>query len=78
MKKIEKNFTPKQAARNISHYRKRKGLSQQQLAEIIGISHNHMSQIEAPGITRAFSIKILFDIAKALDIKLATLFDFDE
>jgi len=63
---------------NISHYRKRKGLSQQELSEIIGISHNHLAQIEAPNITRPFSIKILFDIAKALDIKLSTLFDFDK
>ena len=66
----------RQLSLNISHYRKRKGLSQQELAEIIGISHNHMSQIEAPNIMRPFSLKILFDLAKALDIKLVTLFDF--
>ena len=68
----------RQLSLNISHYRKKKGLSQQQLAELIGISHNHLSQIEAPNIARPFSMKILFDIAKALDIKLVTLFDFDK
>ena len=67
----------RQLSLNISHHRKRKGLSQQQLAEILNISHNHLSQIEAPNITRAFSIKIIFDIAKALDIKAMTLFDFE-
>jgi len=36
-----------------------------------------MTQIEASGITRAFSIKILFDIARIPDIKIMTLFDFE-
>ena len=76
MEKHTENF--RQLSLNISHYRKRKGLSQQELAELLGISHNHLSQIEAPNIERAFSIKILFDIAEALDIKLSTLFDFEK
>ena len=76
MKNYAENF--RQLSLNISHYRKRKGLSQQQLAEIIGISHNHMSQIEAPGITRAFSMKILFDIADVLEIEPMRLFDFGQ
>ena len=75
MEKHQEEF--RQLSLNISHYRKKKGLSQQELAELIGISHNHMSQIEAPGIVRAFSIKVLFDIAKALDVKLTVLFNFD-
>ena len=67
----------RQLSLKISYYRKKKGLSQQEVAELVGISHNHMAQIEAPGITRPFSIKVLFDIAKVLEIKLVTLFDFD-
>ena len=50
----------RQLSLNISYYRKLRELSQEQLAEIVGVSHNHMSQIEAPGITRAFSMKVLF------------------
>ena len=35
---------------NISFYRKRKGLTQDQLAEKSGISRSHLSAIEAAGI----------------------------
>ncbi|MGN1432978.1 MAG: helix-turn-helix domain-containing protein, partial [Ruminococcus sp.] len=33
---------------NISYYRKRKGITQEKLAEMIGISRSHLSAIEAP------------------------------
>jgi DNA-binding XRE family transcriptional regulator len=68
--------TFRQLSLNISHFRKKKGLTQQELAEIVGISHNHLAQIEAPNITRPFSIKLLFDIAEALGIEPIKLFDF--
>lgn len=38
----------KQIGLNIAFYRKLKGLTQLQLAERIGISRTHMSNIEAP------------------------------
>jgi transcriptional regulator with XRE-family HTH domain len=76
MEKYKKEF--RQLSLNISHYRKKRGLSQQDLAELIGISHNHLAQIEAPNITRPFSIKILFSVAKTLEVKPETLFRFDD
>ncbi len=54
---------------NISFYRKRKGLTQDQLAEKSGISRSHLSAIEAAGIVRPFSLEVLFDIANALEIE---------
>lgn len=54
---------------NISYYRKRKGITQGKLAEMIGISRSHLSAIEAPNIIKAFSIELLFDIANALEIE---------
>lgn len=54
---------------NISYYRKRKGITQEKLAEMIGISRSHLSAIEAPNIIKAFSIELLFDIANALEIE---------
>ena len=54
---------------NISYYRKRKGITQEKLAEMIGISRSHLSAIEAPNIIKAFSIQLLFDIANALEIE---------
>lgn len=52
---------------NIAFYRKRKGLTQEALAEKIGISRAHMGAIEAAGIIRPFSLEILFNIATALE-----------
>ncbi|MGN0490036.1 helix-turn-helix domain-containing protein [Ruminococcus sp.] len=54
---------------NISYYRKKKGITQEKLAEMIGISRSHLSAIEAPNIIKAFSIELLFDIANALEIE---------
>ena len=53
---------------NIAYYRKHAGLTQEQLAEMVGISRSHLSAIEAPNIVRSFSIELLFNIAEALKI----------
>ncbi len=54
---------------NIAFYRKKKGFTQEELAEKIGISRSHLSAIEAPNVIKAFSIELLFDIANVLDIE---------
>ena len=51
----------------IRKYRKANGLSQEQLAEKIGISVTHMSHIET-GNTK-LSLQVLVDITKALDVR---------
>lgn len=53
---------------NIAFYRKRAGLTQEQLAERAGISRSHLSAIEAPNTIRPFSLEILFQIAHALNV----------
>ena len=60
----------------ISYYRKRKGLTQEQLADRIGISRQHMGAIEAPNMIRAVSLEVLFNIAAALDIEPYLLLKF--
>ena len=60
----------------ISYYRKRKGLTQEQLAESIGVSRQHMGAIEAPNMVRAVSLDVLFNIAHALDIEPYLLLKF--
>jgi len=60
----------------IAYYRRKNKLSQEQLAEMIGISRVHMSHIEAPNVIQAFSINVLFDIAEALNIDTMELFNF--
>ena len=62
----------------IAYYRRKNKLSQEQLAELIGISRVHMSHIEAPNVVQAFSINVLFDIAEQLNIDVMELFNFDQ
>ncbi len=62
---------------NISYQRKLKHLTQLQLAEKVGISRTHMSNIEAPNILTPVSLEVIFNIADALEISVDTLFRFD-
>lgn len=57
----------------IAALRKMRGLSQEQLAEMANVSRSHISSIEAPGITRPFSLEVFFNIADALEIDPADL-----
>lgn len=59
---------------NIAYYRKDKGLSQTQLAELVNISRTHMSRIETADC--AVSLDVVFDICDALCIKPSKIFDF--
>ena len=61
---------------NITYIRKMQGLSQMQLAERIGISRTHMSNIEAPNGDIGLSLDVLFDIADGLGVPINKLFDF--
>ena len=59
---------------NIAYYRKEKGLSQIQLAELVNISRTHMSLIETAYC--AVSLDVVFDICDVLNVKPSRLFDF--
>ena len=61
---------------NISYYRKVKGLTQEDLAELAHISRSYLSCIEAPNIAQSFSIATFFDIANALGVEPQVLFEF--
>lgn len=61
---------------NIAYYRKRAGMTQEQLAERVDISRSHLSAIEAPNIIRPFSLEILFDLARELEIRPSKLLEF--
>ena len=54
---------------SIAALRKMRGLSQEALAEKAGMSRSHLSAIEAPNIIRPFSLEVLFNIARALDVE---------
>ena len=60
----------------ISYYRKRKGLSQEQMAEELGISRQHIAAVEAPNMDRGLSLELLLNIATVLDIEPYLLLKF--
>ena len=60
----------------IAYYRKYRNMSQEQLAERVGISRNHLAAIEAPNVFRGISVDAIFSIAKVLDIDTCKLFQF--
>lgn len=53
---------------NIAYYRKHANLTQEQLAELVGISRSHLSAIEAPNVNRSVSMELVLDIAAALHV----------
>ena len=61
---------------NISYYRKHKGYTQEQLAEKLDISRQHLGAVEAPNIVRSVSLDLLFNIADALEVDVRELLDF--
>ncbi len=58
---------------NIAYYRKRRGLSQMQLAERADISRTHMSRIETAEC--AVSLDTVFALARALEVPPEKLFE---
>ena len=60
----------------ISYYRRLKGLTQTQLADLVGLSRTHISNIEAPKVRTSLSLDSLFDIADALGVQVKELFNF--
>ena len=57
---------------NIANIRKQKGLTQIQLAEMVGVNRFHISNIERGKSSP--SLKLLIKIADALDVSLDDLF----
>ena len=59
---------------NIVYYRKRKKLTQEDLAELAGIDRSHVSAIELGNV--GASMDVIFKLSEVLDIKPSALFDF--
>lgn len=61
---------------NVAYYRKHMGLTQEALAEKLGVSRQHIGAIEAPNIIRPISLELLFNLATVLEIEPAKLVTF--
>lgn len=57
----------------IAKYRLKKGITQEELANSVGISYSYITQIEAPNVVKKMSLEVLFDIAEILDIDIKDL-----
>ena len=60
----------------IGYYRKKKGITQEKLAEELGVSRQHIASVEAPGMNRGVSLELLFNIAEVLEIEPYLLLKF--
>lgn len=59
---------------NIAHYRKDRGYTQMQLAELLDIDRSHMSAIELA--TVGVSLDVIFRLCEVLELNPRELFDF--
>ena len=62
----------------IAYYRKKKGYTQEELAELIDRNPVFVGHVEAPGVNKSLSLDTLFAIAKALEVPVYKFFLFDE
>lgn len=59
--------------KNIKKYRKEKGLTSAQLAEMVDVSHDFIRQIESTKVAYNFSVDTFYKISVALGVKLDDL-----
>lgn len=61
--------------RNIKKYRKEKGMTSAQLAEMVDLSHDFIRQIESEKVRYNFSVETFYKISVALDVSLDSLIE---
>lgn len=61
--------------RNIKKYRKEKGLTSAQLAEMVDLSHDFIRQIESEKVGYNFSVETFYKISVALGVSLDQLIE---
>ena len=76
MNKYEINIY-EQIARNIKKYRNEVGITQAELAERVGVSHEFIRRNESKKGKKSFSVDTVWKIALSLDIDPGKLFEID-
>ena len=61
----------------IAYYRKKRGYTQDNLAEKVGISLNFLAQVEGTGTIRGISLETLFKMADVLQVAPSKLLEDD-
>ena len=62
----------------IKELRVLKGLTQEELAEQVGLTPAYIGHLEAPNISKALSLDTLFDIAAVLDVAPQKFLTFED
>ncbi len=71
---MDRNSTQKKFGAKLAYIRKLKNIAQEELAAMVGISFQYISQIEC-GVANPTLEKII-KLAEALDVEVKDLFDF--
>ena len=61
----------------VGYLRRQRAMTQEQLAEKVGISLGFLSQIEAPNMAVGISLATLFSLAEALEVPPSKLLEID-
>ena len=77
MDKYEINIY-EQIAKNIKKYRKIAGISQAELAERVGVSHEFIRRNESKKGRKTFSVDTLWKVSVALNVNPGLLFEIDK
>lgn len=65
----------KSIGQTIKKYRKLRGPTQEQLADMVCISISYLTKIEAPNCDQPFSLEVILDISEVLDISVHQLLE---
>lgn len=68
----------RQIGLKIAYYHKLRGLTQEELAEQVGLTPAYIGHLEAPNISKALSLDTLFDIAAALEVAPQKFLAFED
>lgn len=68
----------RQIGLKIAYYRKLRGITQEELAEQVGLTPAYIGHLEAPNIPKALSLDTLFDIAAVLDVAPQKFLTFED
>lgn len=62
----------------ISYCRKHKKMTQEEMAEKLDVSRQHIGAIEAPNVNRKVSLDLMFDIADLLGVEPKYFLEYQE
>lgn len=76
--KVEYQMEYMELGLRIAYYRKLRGYTQEELAEMVDRTPAFIGHVEAPNVNKTVSLDTLFDIAKALDVPVHKFLTFED